>query len=124
MSRRINRKRTRLAKLARQTRALPLGFRIQNETIVPLGEAIDLADTSPSPEDLLLSKDTLRALSDEAKDLVSMIMSCPEELFMNNGKLKRKEFQDYCKESKGWKASVTRSLMFELGFFLQHAFVQ
>lgn len=83
---------------------------------------LDPQDNSPSPEDILIAKDTFRTLSDEARELARLILACHQEFFAPNGKLKKKAFQNYCRKIKGWNAEKTEDLKFELGLFLTFAF--
>ena len=83
---------------------------------------LNLQDRSPSPEEIVISKDIFRTLSDEAKELVLLILNCHQEFFSQNGKLKKIPFQNYCKHIKGWNSKKTEALKFELGLFLKFAF--
>ena len=83
---------------------------------------LNLQDRSPSPEEIIISKDTFRALSDEARELMHLILNCHHEFFLQSGKLKKIPFQNYCKQVKGWDKTKTEALKFELGLFLKFAF--
>lgn len=80
-----------------------------------------LIDPYPDPERELMSKDFLKVLSDEAKELVKIIMSCPEEYFGINGKIKRTLLQACCKEKLGWNKEKTNITTFEVGLLLQQS---
>lgn len=80
-----------------------------------------LYDPSPSPEDILIAKDTLNLLSDEAKIMTKLVLNCPEEFFLQNGRIKRSALRRMCRESLGWNSGKTDAVTFEIKFFLQHA---
>ena len=84
-------------------------------------DSVELVSHTPSPEDILISKEKFRALSDEAKDLVKLIFNCPSEFFcLDNGRIKKIKFQKYCKRERGWSKNHTELLKFEVGLFLQY----
>ena len=74
-----------------------------------------------TPELLLISKEAFVTLSEEARDLVKLIMYAPNRLYKVNGQLKTLEFQKYCKRRKGWGHRKVEELKFELAFFCKAA---
>lgn len=80
----------------------------------------DLIDPHPSPESELISKDIFKTFSDEAKEVAKIILSCPEEFFLMNGRIKKSLLRHECKEKLGWGPRKTDSITFEIGLMLRH----
>lgn len=77
-----------------------------------------------NPELLLISKEAFVTLSEEARDLVNLIMNAPDRLYHVNGQLKKIEFQRYCKRRKGWGIRKLEDIKFELSFFCRAAILR
>ncbi len=80
-----------------------------------------LVDPSPSPEDLLISKDIFKMFSEEAKEVAKIILACPEEFFLLNGRISKTFLRNECKEKLGWSKNKTDGATFEIGLMLNHA---
>lgn len=79
-----------------------------------------LIDPAPNPEMLILEKDIFTVMSDEAKALTKIILSCPEEYFLVNGRIKRSLLHKTCRANLGWSRKKTDLTTFEVGLLLQH----
>ena len=82
---------------------------------------LQLADPSPSPETMLIRKDILEVMSDEAKDFLNLILSIPEDYLTSDGKIKGKFLYRYCKRKRGWCPSKVDLLKTEAGLLLNWA---
>ena len=80
-----------------------------------------LRDPFPTPEEAIISKDILESFSKEAKELTKIILSCPEEFFMTNGKIIQELLQGVCKEQLGWNRNKTKKVTNEMGSYLKQA---
>ncbi len=69
------------------------------------GDWIDLSkadlQTSSTPEYLLMQKELLTILSNEAKDLIAIISELPDEMFLSSGRLIWRELNKVLRR-KGW----------------------
>ena len=78
-----------------------------------------LVDPSPSPEALLISKDIFSLFSDEAREVAKIILACPEEFFLRNGRIKKSSLRKECRTQLGWGPRRTDNATFEMGAMLQ-----
>lgn len=130
----INRRRTRDPKhFSSELKSQKMKLYKECETVLPLLAddtyndiadpviASSLIDRSPSPEAEMISKDLFKMFSDEARELVQTILSCPEEFFLINGRIKKSLLRRTCKETLGWSKNKTDSTIFEIGLRLQCA---
>jgi len=85
-------------------------------------ESFEFQDTSPSPEDILIAKDTLKVLSTEAKQLIEIIVNAPSECYTTIGNIKKISLIKRCKTILGWSKLKTECTLFEVRFFLQNAY--
>ena len=83
--------------------------------------ANSLCDPSPTPEEIVISKSIFESFSSEAKALARIILSCPEEFFMTNGRIIQRLLQNVCREQLGWNRIKTKRITNEMGSFLQRA---
>jgi hypothetical protein len=58
--------------------------------------------TTETPETLLMEKESINSLPKECKLLAELIVNLPEEMFLNNGRLKRTFFRKFVKTKTGW----------------------
>lgn len=131
MKRRICRKRTGAKYLDKEMIKLKMKLVEECEQVMPIlsdaafldvfDPSIQLQSEIPTPEDALISKDILTALSDEAKSLAEVILTCPEEFFLQSGRISNRGLYKLCKEKLGWGKPRTEAIRFELGLYLQHA---
>jgi hypothetical protein len=77
-----------------------------------------------TPERVMILRETFRALSDEAREFMRVVLDAPERLYLLNGKLKKRAFQRYCRNKYGWSSTQVEELKFELGFYCQMALLR
>jgi hypothetical protein len=77
-----------------------------------------------TPERVMILRETFRALSDEAREFMRVVLDAPERLYLINGKLKKRAFQRYCRNKYGMSSTQVESLKFELGFYCQMALLR
>ena len=58
-----------------------------------------------TPETLLLEKTFLQNLTKEARIMAEIIVGLPEEMFLENGKIRKGLFRKIVKEQTGWSVS-------------------
>jgi len=95
---------------------------ISNEAWVDINDPVilnDLIDPTPTPEAILISKEIFSFFSDEAKTLAQILLSCPEEFFLVNGRIKKELLRNECREVLGWSKRKTDITTNEIGSILQ-----
>jgi hypothetical protein len=94
----------------------------------PSFEFVDIAKVviaeETTPERVMILRETFRALSDEAREFMRVVLDAPERLYLLNGKLKKRAFQRYCRNKYGWSSTQVEELKFELGFYCQMALLR
>ena len=67
----------------------------------------------------LISKEIFNFFSDEAKTLAQILLSCPEEFFLVNGRIKKELLRKECRETLRWSKRKTDNTTNEIGSILQ-----
>jgi len=68
-----------------------------------------------TPETLLLEKTFLQNLTKEARIMAEIIVGLPEEMFLENGKIRKGFLRRIVKEQTGWSVSKIRRIHTNLG---------
>jgi hypothetical protein len=68
-----------------------------------------------TPETLLLKKTFLQSLTKEARIMAEIIIGLPEEMFLENGKLRKNLLRRIVKEQTGWPVSKIERVKERLG---------
>ena len=90
-----------------------LGF---DDEVSIIGETA-IKDDRPSPETSLIAKEYTRALSEEAKSLLTTLLELPLEFFKKNETPNWHKVYKFCKEKFGWGKPKLEKVKFELWFF-------
>lgn len=84
---------------------------------IPL-EDITLVENK-NPESILIAKSIFQSLSNEAKEVINIILNAPNELFLVNGKFKKMELSKILRENK-WSFKKIYSIQKEISEFCQN----
>lgn len=71
-----------------------------------------------NPETILISKSIFQNLSDEAKEVIGIIINAPSELFLVNGKFRKMELRNMLRKNK-WSFKKIRAVQQEILEFCQ-----
>jgi hypothetical protein len=67
-----------------------------------------------TPEEIIIEREWLEGLSEEGREVVNIILECPEEFFFSNGKLIMSKFILFCEQTKNWDSSKVRDAIKEV----------
>jgi hypothetical protein len=74
---------------------------------------------SPSPEDLIIKKEKYNSLSREASIIWLLLIWCPEEWVISNGRLARKYLFSFLHNEFRWSWKTIRNSLEELHEFVR-----
>lgn len=90
---------------------------------VLFGEWVDIYKIeipyTKTPECILIEKEWLKGLSKEGRELVNIILSCPEECFFSNGRIMGGKIKDLCKKEKDWERNKVKEVIKEVARFVR-----